>query len=213
MLQSRRQYFASAAFLLAAALSTFQSPALATAQGSGGVVLPPGARPHGFSLATAAQQTAVFNTGPRTGPQPAIPFLMLTTPGASASFNAHPGEMLYVPLVEVDNSPPLIGDFPASPAGAISYFFGPSEVGAHDLSITVDGQRTSLGPDYLVGPVTTPPLADGGGTQYMTVATFLTPLTPGTHTVSISGELSGSAVVALVGGPFLIAATYTITVK
>ena len=77
----------------------------------------------------------------------------------------------------------------------------------------VDRESTPLGPSYVAGPVTTPPLLDGGGTHYTTIGVFLTPLTPGTHKVEIKGTLAGAAVLAITGGtPFGEDITYTVHV-
>ena len=98
--------------LLGAALGVVAtaSPALA-----GGNVLPPTARPKGYSLAEAARATAVFNVGPRTpGTLPQVPFQILyVTPGqAAGTFVVRPGTMLYVPIFYVTDSPPILGDYP-----------------------------------------------------------------------------------------------------
>jgi hypothetical protein len=42
-------------------------------------------------------------------------------------------------------------------------------------------------------------LADGDGSQYIVFAAFLTPLSKGRHTVEISGQLNGVALLAAVG--------------
>jgi hypothetical protein len=56
-------------------------------------------------------------------------------------------------------------------------------------------------------------LLDGGGTHYTTIGVFLTPLTPGTHTVEIKGTLAGAAVLAFTGGtPSGEDITYTVRV-
>jgi hypothetical protein len=51
-----------------------------------------------------------------------------------------------------------------------------------------------LGAAYLAGPVTTAPLPDGGGTHILTVGAFLSPLSPGQYTVSISGGAFGAGI-------------------
>ena len=58
------------------------------------------------------------------------------------------------------------------------------------------------------------PLLDGGGSHIITVGAFLTPLSPGVHTVTISGEFSGVGFQQTSGLAFVdFASTYTITVQ
>ena len=70
---------------------------------------------------------------------------------------------------------------------------------------------TELGPDYVAGAITKP-LPDGGGTGYIAIAAFLTPLSKGTHTVSISGAFDGAAFDPF-GGGFGFEITYTVIVR
>jgi hypothetical protein len=95
--------------------------------------------------------------------------------------------------LSADDSPPVFGTFPTSPRDAVSYFFDSTQLGASQ-SITVDGRTTSVGMSYLVGPIKTLPLQDGGGTHFIAVGVFLTPLSPGTHTVSIGGRFDGALI-------------------
>jgi hypothetical protein len=81
-----------------------------------------------------------------------------------------------------------------------------------DFSIVVDNVSTCIGPGYLVGPITTPPLPDGGGTRYMVLAVFLGPLTKGDHAVTINTHLSGNAIIALFGTSVDFTTTYTVIV-
>jgi hypothetical protein len=164
-----------------------------------------------------AAQTAVFNaSGNRDGlPSTPFPFLYYdpskrdctsvqqgvgTPPGLLCKgtniFNVPRGSFLYVPLAFADDSPPIIGTFPTSPSKVVNYWFESSQLGGSQ-SIVVDGQTTSVGMSYVVGPITTQPLPDGGGTHMVTVGVFLTPLTPGSHTVSIDARFDGAAVQAL----------------
>ena len=141
-----------------------------------------------------------------------FPFqLLYTTPGNS--FTVKPGTQFYVPIAFVDDSPPILGDFPSDPSGAQNYFFGASELGGNNFAIVVDGKRTSIGPSYLVGPVATPPLSDGGGTHYIVLAAFLTPLSPGSHTVTIEGQFSGKVIIDLLGDSFSFSTSYTVKVQ
>ncbi len=71
--------------------------------GGGGEVLPPGAKPHGYSLVEAAAATAYFNTGSRTPdtlPQD-FPFqiLYVSPSNPSNTFSVKAGTMFYVPAV------------------------------------------------------------------------------------------------------------------
>ena len=118
---------------------------------------------------------------------------------------------LYVPLVNVDDSPPIIGNFPTDPSGAARYVFAHDQVGATNLEINVDGHVTPIGAAYAAGPVETP-LPDGGS-HIITVGAFLSPLSPGTHTITISGLLDGLAFQQVTGWSFLeFNFTYTVTV-
>jgi hypothetical protein len=179
---------------------------------AGSVVLAPAKQLHAYSLSDAAKATAVFNTGDHSGTPPNLPFQMLFTTSDN-TFTVPAGTAFYVPLLAIDNSPPVIGDFPSRPAQASAYFFGSSELGGHDFSIAVDNISTNIGPDYLVGPVTTQPLPDGGGTRYIVLAVFLGPLTTGEHSVTINTHLSGSAIIALFGTSIDFTTTYTVFVR
>jgi hypothetical protein len=66
------------------------------------------------------------------------------------------------------------------------------------LIVQVDGKTTALDDHYITG-VKTAPLLDGSpaGTNYITSSAFLTPLTPGDHTVAIGGIIDGEPVVFL----------------
>ena len=72
----------------------------------------------------------------------------------------------------------------------------------------VDSQVTSLGPAYAVGAET--PGLPTGGNLYTVAAVFLTPLSPGTHTVIIRARFTGEA---LARGVFEFEITYTVIVK
>jgi hypothetical protein len=202
------------------------SPAAATVS----ALYPANATPHGSSLADLSQATALFTTsGNNTAYLPRTPFQILYTDPAmttstfedgglvvqgSNSFVAKPGTAYYLPVQNVDDSPPVLGTFPTTHAQAIPYLFDPAQYGAHDYTAVVDGTSTSLGASYVAGPVTTPPLLDGGGTHYISLGAFVRPLAPGTHTVTISGELSGAGLEPTYGIAFLQESfTYTVTVR
>jgi hypothetical protein len=139
--------------------------------------------------------------------------LFTPTDGDSNAFTVGQGKMFYVPLLYIDDSPPILGDFPDDlndRSELEAYVFGSEQMGIDLLQIIVDGEVTDLGPEYVVG-VTTPPLPDGGGTHYIVPAAVVGPLSPGMHTVVIRNHVSGAAV----GGPpgFSFEGTYTINVR
>jgi hypothetical protein len=201
------------ALVILAAASAVARPAVA---GGGGNVMPAQAHQRGYSLADLAEATAAFNVGSRDPADlPPIPFQVLFTPpnGNSNTFTVAPGTMFYVPLLSIDDSPPIVGNFPPDlndRAALVAYVFGLDQIGVDLLQVIVDGKVTNLGPEYVVG-VTTPPLPDGGGTHYIVPAAVLGPLSPGTHTVAIRNHVSGAAV----GGPpgFGFVGTYTVIVR
>ena len=200
------------------AIVTSAAPALA----EGGNVLPPTARPKGYSLADMAAATAVFNAGgpdsrsPATEPDVPFQILYTSTANPTGTFTVRPGTMLYVPVVFTDNSPPILGDFPADltdRAAVANYFFNQQELGAVSIQVVVDGQVTDVGPNYVVG-VNTAPLPDGGGTGYIVAGVFLTPLATGAHTVEIRALFTGAALDGFFpGGVFQFADTFTVIVR
>ena len=161
-----------AAITVAAAMA---GPAGAGERGErgGGNVLPPSAHPLGYSLADMTRILAPFTA---SGNNPAYfnnptPFRILFVD--PANFNAqivcpvtpdtcsyvatdplqlqHPinvkrGTTFFVPVDNADDSPPIVGHFPTSPTGGGAYLFDPAQVGARGFSITIDGERTTLGP-------------------------------------------------------------------
>ena len=188
--------------------------------------MPPGAHPLGYSLADMTAEVAAFTTsGNDLALYPDTPFQVLYAGTfnlefpdggievtGTNTFVVAPGTRFYVPIQSATDGPPVAGDFPTDQAGAIPYFFGPSQLGAQDYEVVVDGSVTPVGPRYLAGPVTTPPLADQG-THIITLGVFLNPMTPGTHTVTIRGRLAGAAIEDTIGFDFLAEDfTYTVTV-
>jgi hypothetical protein len=161
------------------------------------LVLPPDAEPYGYSLTDMAAATAVFNAGVRS-PQtlPPTPFQILYTPtnGPQLSFQVSQGTTSYLPLLFIDDSPPIVGDFPKlnNQEKVEHYCFDQKEIGIVYAEIVIDGVPTLLGEDYAVG-VTTPPLPDGGGRHYITVAAFLSPMSKGHHTVTFRFLATGKA--------------------
>jgi hypothetical protein len=117
----------------------------------------------------------------------------------SNTFIVPAGTQFFLPLFGVDDSPPVLGTFPASEDAAGAYFFGPQQYGGRDFIIIVDGRVTPVGAEFLAGPVKTPPLLDGGGTHFIQLGAFLTPLSLGLHTITIQGEIAGSGVLPTYG--------------
>jgi hypothetical protein len=193
------------------------APALA---GGGGEVLPPGAKPHSYSLAEAAAATAYFNTGSRTPdtlPQD-FPFqiLYVASGGTSNTFSVKAGTMFYVPAVYSDDTDAALWPYPdvRNPAAVSAYYFDPKQLGAEFIRVKVDGKPSKLGPAYAVGANT--PGLPSGGNNYTVVAAFLTPLSEGIHTVEIAVRFSGAFIAMypdyFPGGVFEFESTYTVTV-
>ena len=199
-LRTRRAVFGSvlATVALSAVVST------PPAWSSSSHVLPPSAKPHGYSLTDMAVAAAPFST---SGNDPA---LYPDTPFQILYINEYDGEIVdggfvatggntfttsvrtryYVPIFNYTNSGTVAGDFPSTAAEAPFYFFDDSQLGA-SLQVTVDGVATTIGPEYLVGPV---PVGDSD-VQIVTLGVFLPPLRPGTHTVVLDGGIYGDAVI------------------
>jgi hypothetical protein len=197
--------------------------------GGGGDVLPAEARFHGFTLTDMVAVTALFNTSNNDLSQyPQTPFQILFVDRSTQVFNfvnggvvitgtnqftVAAGTPFYVPVEFIDDSPPILGTFPTDPSMVANYIFAHDQTGSKNLQIIVDGRVTPIGSAYAAGPVQTPPLLDGGGTHIITVGAFLTPLSPGTHTVAIAGEFSGVLFQQATGLTFeQFALTYTVTV-
>lgn len=225
-----RHLVMTAALALAGA-ALMASPAWsASAAVNGGNVLPATAQPQGWNLAKMTGALALFTTsGNNLAYYPDTPFQVLHyDPGTlqaeivdgglhttgSNTFTVKPGTSFFVPVFNADDSPPVVGTWPATHEQAVGYFFDPAQLGARGLQITVDGKAAPLGPAYLAGPVTTAPLLDGGGTHILTVGAFLSPLTPGRHTVSVNGGLFGSDISNTYGLTFIDEdISYTVTVR
>ena len=124
-----------------------------------------------------------------------------------------PDTFLYVPTFYNDDSPPVIGSFPdvSNWKATLAYVYSNGEFGLQHVNITVDGVTTTLGRDYLAA-VKVPSLGDGSGHQYMTVAAFISPLKPGTHTISYTFSAAGQALASCCNGSFAGSASYTVIV-
>jgi hypothetical protein len=216
--------------VLTAAAGALCSAMASAALAASSPVLPPAAKPHGWSLERMTGALAVFTASGNTTAYPDTPFQILyVRPGegqfvrlpdgsarasGSSTFMVQPGTPFFVPMQNVNDSPPFPEPFPENNEEAIPYFFGDDQYGASGWQISVDGVRTPIGSGYLAGPVTTPPLPDGGGTHMITLGVFLHPLSPGTHTVTISGGLFGAALPDTYGfGPLVAEFTYTVIVE
>lgn len=182
-------------------------------------VLSAGAKPHGYSLAKAAAATAYFNTGVRTPENlPSnFPFQVLYyPPNGDTTFSVRPGKTLYVPVVYSDDTDSGLWAFPNvnDPRAVSDYYFSPTKLGADSIEVVVDGEVTELGRRYATGAAT-PGLPDGAN-NYTVVAVFISPLSRGTHTVTIRTSLSGGFIQAypeyFPGGVFFSELTYTVIV-
>jgi hypothetical protein len=210
-------------------LWVFATPTPAIAGPSG--VLPASTTLNGYSLTRMAREVALFTTsGNNPTYYPTTPFQILYTQqtafdppgncapaytgscgvvfhdpsgGPAGVFPVKPDTTFYVPIANLDDSPPVIGTYPNTPAGAKIYFFDPLQGGGRDISITIDGTTTLLGSAYVAGPVVSPkPLLDGGGRHIITLGVFVSPLTPGNHTVEIRATQSSPAIRAAYGYDF-----------
>lgn len=194
---------------------------------AGSDLFPPNADPAGYSLERMAAEHALFvSSGNDPAFYPQTPFQVLFASSQHAApegdglvvtgdntFTVDKGTRFYLPVLHVNDSPPVIGTFPSAPGQAAKqYFFGRSHVGAEPAVITIDGETTTIGRPYLAGPVATPPLFDGGN-HIMTLGAFVKPLKRGTHTVHASGSVSGDEFSQTFGLSFLrFEFTYTVTV-
>jgi hypothetical protein len=194
--------------LLVASLGLASSTAHA-----GGNVLPPTGTPLGWTINDMAAAIANFSaSGNDPAYYPNTPFQIIYRHPGNA-FTVSTGTYLYVKVFFTDDSPPILGDWPADEAAAGEYVFGRSELGAHDLEIEVDGKVFSLdNPGYVGGPVLTPTSPDGSA-HLIQIGAFLNPLAKGTHNVIVRGVLDGAAIVAALGGPWAMEIPYTVTVQ
>jgi hypothetical protein len=190
------------------------------ARAGGGNVLPPGATSHGWTLDEMAAAVANFSiSGNDLIYYPETPFQIiyrhgnLQDPTGANTFTVKPGTSFYLKFFFIDDSAPVIGDWPDSRDEAADYVFGGDQLGGHDLEVEVDGKVFSLDDaGYIGGPVPTPDSPDGSE-HLIQIGAFMAPLTKGKHTVIIRGVFDGDALVEAFGGPFAAEITYTIIVK
>jgi hypothetical protein len=181
---------------------------------AGAKVLPPGANPHGWSIDDMAEAVANFSiSGNDRKFLPDTPFQILYSNHAGNTFTVKPGTTLYLKFFFIDDSPPVIGDWPADKAGAEQYVFGRDQLGGHDLEVEVDGDTFSLDDaGYVGGPVATPTSPDGSS-EMIQIGAFVAPLPKGMHHVTIRGVFDGDAILDAFGGPFAGEVNWTVIVK
>jgi hypothetical protein len=155
--------------------------------------------------------TRAFRPCPKPD-SPACGLLFTQSVPFSNSFVVPTGTMFFVPVDNAKDSPPIAGTFPTTERAGKRYVFEHRQLGGRDFSIVVDGDRVALGPEYVAGPVETPPLPDGGN-HMITIGAFLGPLPPGHHTVRITGGYYGRAIRETYGLAFIaLDFTYSVTV-
>ena len=184
-----------------------------TAGGGGGPVLPASATPSDYSLDDMATELALFSTsGNDLAHYPDTPFQILYISDTN-TFTVPAGTRFFVPVFFVDDSPPILGTFPDDVDDIAAYVFGADQLGGYDMQIVVDGEATTLGPAYLGSThVGGAGLLDGGGHNFIQLGGFLTPLTPGKHTVTIIANFDGAVINELFGQGITLEATYTVNV-
>jgi hypothetical protein len=140
---------------------------------------------------------------PPAPPGPGCGWSFLDNGGVANHFEVSADQPFFVPVDNADDSPTIAGDFPTTERGAKRYVFDHRQLGGRDFAVIIDGRRTSLGPAYVAGPVETAPLFDGGGTHMITIGAFIGPMSPGTHTVRITGGYYGDAIEDTYGLAFI----------
>lgn len=196
-------------------LAHLPGPPLRERKATGGQVMPSNANVAGYSLLKMAEELANFTTSrnnPDYFPTTPFPFQILYLKDlndTTNSFTVSRDTYLFVPIAGIDNSPPIIGNFPSDSNHVTNYVVSQNQLGAR-FEITVDGKTTSIRPSYIAGPV----YANLTGYQLIQVGVFLTPLSPGEHTITCRVFFGGQAVTALTGGvPVGYEFTYTVTVQ
>lgn len=153
-----------------------------------GRVLPASAKPKGYSLSDIAAATAAYNIDQST-PPPNVPFKILV-----GDTTVKPDTMFYLPIFFADDStnPPAAPGFPTNISNRdadADYLY--SQAGVDAFIVQVDDKLTILDDDYVRGVKVA--LLPDGATHYIVSAAFLTPLTPGKHTVGIGGVIDGGS--------------------
>ncbi|MBU7584297.1 MAG: hypothetical protein KAF91_15515 [Nostoc sp. TH1S01] len=183
----------------------------------GGKIIPPKTKVQGYSLNDVAQAIAYFSTSRNNlAFLPHTPFQILYIQDFSnntATFTVPPGTILFVPIGYITDSPPVIGNFPTTFEQAANYVFDSQQISGK-FEIVVNGVKTTINdPRYIGGPVFAPGLLDGGGSHFLQVGVFLTPLSPGEHTISGQFSATGNAVIDTLGQAFSSGFTYKVIVK
>ena len=127
-------------------------------------VLPPQARPFGYSLADMASANALFTyTGNDPANYPDTPIQVLYADLStfeatevdgcvhvtlSNEFTTSVRTFYYVPILNNSDIPPIHGVFPTTAAEARAHFFGPDAL-AGQYEVVVDGSATPIGPAYV----------------------------------------------------------------
>jgi hypothetical protein len=191
---------------------------LATPPMRAGTVLPPGAKSHGWSIDDMALAVANFSlSGNDLAYYPDTPFQILyrqgnlQDPTGSNTFHVDAGTPFYLKFFFIDDAPPVWGDFPADTSGAADYIFGRDQLGGHDFEIEIDGEVFPLDDaGYIGGPVTVPDSL--GGEHLIQIGAFISPLSKGTHHVTMRGVFDGDVILENIGGPFGATINYTVVV-
>jgi hypothetical protein len=204
------------ALALATSFALTVLPGIAFAQG--GNVMPATAHSHGFSLEDMATKLAPFDaSGNNMQYYPQTPFQVLFISNSSGTtvtcpdqgsgllftgtnaFVVSSGTPFFVPLFSFDDSPPVIPVFPAQHSLAGNYVFDPLQVGGRDFEVIVDGSSTKIGPEYVAGPITSATPLPDTATHLIQLGVFLTPMSVGTHVVTIKGQIAGAGVFPTIG--------------
>jgi hypothetical protein len=174
-------------------------------------ILPAQAHPRGTTIDDITLALAKFqDTGNNLIYYPDTRFQILFVQDFSTgtgTFTVKPGTFFFVPLLSINDSPPILGDFPTDSSQVQDYVFSPAQIGTRDVEIEVDGKVTILDPSYLSSLVDTPGLPNGGSHTIL-LGAFLTPLPKGGHTVTIRVSIDGALI-----GSFSFEDTYTVIVK
>lgn len=173
-------------------------------------ISPAQANPRGTSIDDMTRALAKFqDTGNDLSFYPNTRFQILFVQDfntGTGTFTVRPGTFFFIPIFSLNDSPPILGDFPTNSSQVRDYIFG-EQIGAHDIEIEVDGQVSDLGPSYLSSLVDTPGLPNGGSHTIL-LGAFHTPLPKGAHTIIIRASFNGTAI-----GTFDFELVYTVIVQ